>query len=75
MMEKKIIDDVKLEAMYSTMTKYEDFICKEWFRLIIDSLKNLDNRALRQKLLRHPYECKHPSCISTADFMLEVFQK
>jgi hypothetical protein len=74
-MEKKQEDQIKLEAMYSNMAKHGDFICKEWFRLVIDSLKDLENRELRQKLLKHPYDCKHPSCTATADFMVELFKK
>jgi hypothetical protein len=46
--------------------------CNEWLNLILMSLKDLDNREIRQKILQHPFNCQHPICIQVAKHMTEI---
>lgn len=63
-------DEIKLEAMYSMM--HNEWICSDWLRLVIDSLKNLDDRSRRQDVMEHPYLCTHPSCKRAGKFMSDI---
>jgi len=53
---------------------FEKFSCTIWMTLVLESLKehNLDNRALRHKILNHPFKCDHPSCKAVASTMRNI---
>ena len=54
------------------MTKYE---CEEWKSLIMQSLADLNDRDVRQKILQHPFNCEHPICKQVALHMTEITGK
>jgi len=46
--------------------------CDEWQKLILKSIEDLDNREIRIQILRHPFNCQHPTCIQVAKMMTEI---
>ncbi len=66
-----MLDSKDLESYLHNMDKIFEIIdasdnpyqCKVWFRLIMDSIKDIDNRTIRKEILAHPSGCDHPTCI------------
>jgi len=52
----------------------EGFQCKVWLRLLFDSMKDIDNRTIRQEIIAHPYKCNHPTCIKVAQVMRGIMK-
>ena len=58
-----MLDSKDLESYLENLPKDNPYQCKVWFRLIMDSIKDIDNRTIRKEILAHPSGCDHPTCI------------
>ncbi len=52
----------------------EEYQCKVWLRLLFDSMKDIDNRTIRQEIIAHPYQCDHPTCIKMAEILRGIMK-